>query len=231
MKLLCLDTATPATVVAVVDTDSGSATEELHIPEAGERPAHTASLHRYITAVLKRSKLELSELDLVVVGVGPGSFTGLRVGVSAVRALAQATGLEVVPVSTLSALALSSSFDTESVIATVIARKGEYFVGEYSNGSLVGSEQSLKEADLVDFCRSSANRFGSTTCVGNAALELRSELQAVGVVVPSEHGVHSVGAIGLAEAANGLVPVNYLDLVPAYLNAPNVDPPKLQTKK
>lgn len=115
MRILGFDTATRATTVALCDFDAGaepgasvSATLELQArddPRSGERPRHATRLMASIVELLGRAGSQWDEIDRIAVGVGPGSFTGLRIGVATARALAWARAIELVGVSTLQSLA------------------------------------------------------------------------------------------------------------------------------
>jgi tRNA threonylcarbamoyladenosine biosynthesis protein TsaB len=98
--ILGLDTATPATVVAVLPAD-GEPVELRHEPAPGERPGHAAQLLPLARRALDALGASFADVRRIGVGVGPGTFTGLRIGVATARALAQATGAEVAAVSTL----------------------------------------------------------------------------------------------------------------------------------
>ena len=110
---LGFDTSTDSTTVAVV-ADSGSVIHELSSsPEGGERPAHASDLLPMVEECVQ-SAGGWAGISRIAVGVGPGSYTGIRVAVATARALAQATGAEVVPVSTLSALGVGAFADGEA---------------------------------------------------------------------------------------------------------------------
>ncbi len=137
VNLLAIETATDAVGVAVLRGDGG-AVERIHL---GGR-AHAERLAPMIDAACAASGLPLSELDVVAVDVGPGLFTGLRVGVATAKALAQAAGLGVVGVGSLDALAAAgaglvradATSAVDTVVAVVDARRGEVFAAAYDVG-------------------------------------------------------------------------------------------------
>ncbi|HEX2086509.1 MAG TPA: tRNA (adenosine(37)-N6)-threonylcarbamoyltransferase complex dimerization subunit type 1 TsaB, partial [Solirubrobacteraceae bacterium] len=93
MKLLAFDTATPSTAVALVA--AGVRAERRHDPDPGERPGHAAQLLPLAARLLEDAGLAFRDLDRIAVGTGPGTFTGLRIGVATARALAQGAGAEL----------------------------------------------------------------------------------------------------------------------------------------
>lgn len=122
MTLLTIETSTPAESVAVVR--DGVVLAEL--TETVGR-GHTESLLRAVDEVLGRSGLAPADLDAVAVALGPGRFSGLRVGLATAKGLAAVTGVAVVPVGTLPALA-ESVRPREGLVATLLdARRGEVY--------------------------------------------------------------------------------------------------------
>lgn len=107
MRILAFDTATDATTVALLDSASALAVEQRDDPPIGERPGHATRLLGLIADVLERSGGGWERVDRIAVGVGPGSFTGLRIGIATARALARARAgsCDLVGVSSLEALA------------------------------------------------------------------------------------------------------------------------------
>ena len=94
MNVLGLDTSTAASAAAVLRADGQGFVREAAPGEATGRPTHSAELMPRALSALEESGLDWADLDAVAVGVGPGAFTGLRIGVATARALAGAHGLE-----------------------------------------------------------------------------------------------------------------------------------------
>ncbi len=124
MIVLGFDTSTPATAVALRLAD-GSALQARDDPGPGERPGHATRLLGLVDGLLVRAGLRFDQLDRIAVGVGPGTFTGLRVGLATARGLAQSLSLELVAVSSLRALALAVRARVPSVTDAAPARRVE----------------------------------------------------------------------------------------------------------
>ncbi|MFZ0385722.1 MAG: tRNA (adenosine(37)-N6)-threonylcarbamoyltransferase complex dimerization subunit type 1 TsaB, partial [Solirubrobacteraceae bacterium] len=107
--MLGLDTATSATVVGVLEQAADGreliAIERRDDPPPRTRPRHTGALLALAIEALGEAGIGWDELDLLAVGTGPGTFTGLRIGITTTRALAHARELPIVGVSTLRSLA------------------------------------------------------------------------------------------------------------------------------
>ncbi len=107
MIALGFDTATRSTAVALRLTD-GSTLQARDDPAADERPGHATRLLKMADGLLASAGIDWSALERIAVGRGPGTFTGLRVGIATARGLAQSLGVELVGVSSLQALAESA---------------------------------------------------------------------------------------------------------------------------
>jgi tRNA threonylcarbamoyladenosine biosynthesis protein TsaB len=142
--VLGFDTATAATAVGLRLAD-GSVVQALDDPGPGERPGHATRLLPLASTLLERSGLSWAQVERVAVGVGPGRFTGLRVGIATARGLAQSLGSELAGVPSLQALALAALGQREGddegqrqrggaigVIALIDARHEEVFAAAYA---------------------------------------------------------------------------------------------------
>ena len=133
MRALAIDTALAACSAAVLDTAHGGilASESVTMFRG-----HAEALMPLIARLMKASGLAFAELDRVVVTTGPGSFTGLRVGIAAARGLALATATPVVGVSTLSAYAAPylGVDDKTQVVAAIDARHGQVYLQVFGPG-------------------------------------------------------------------------------------------------
>jgi len=136
MIVLGLDTSTPATAIGLRLPD-GATLEARDDPAPGERPGHATRLLPLAARLLAQAGLRFADLSRIAVGVGPGTFTGLRIGLASARGLAQSLGAELVGVSSPRALALAAADSDEAqgmgvVLALIDARRGEAFAAAYA---------------------------------------------------------------------------------------------------
>ncbi len=133
LLILAIETATRSGSVAIARGESILASQ---VGDAAV--SHSANLIEMIEDVLRQAAAKLSDIDLFAVAVGPGSFTGLRIGLATVKALAVCTGREVAGVSTLAAIARASGA-AGKIVSLLPAGRGEVFAQLFSadNGSII----------------------------------------------------------------------------------------------
>lgn len=129
MLILAFETATAACTVAVTRNDDLLAEFTLHVPRA-----HSTRLMPLIDQAVGESGVDKLDIDAIAVGVGPGSFTGLRIGLATAKALGHALDKPVVGVPTLQAIAFGTGAQMGMVVPMVDARRGEVFAAVYAVG-------------------------------------------------------------------------------------------------
>jgi tRNA threonylcarbamoyladenosine biosynthesis protein TsaB len=172
MRILTIETSTPLEIVAVVQ---GGAVAAESRTTAGR--GHRDRLASSIEQVLDESGNDLRALGAIAVSIGPGRFTGLRVGLATAKGLAVTAGLGVRPVRTLPALALSAGATDGLVCPALDARRGEVYAAllRPRSGAVVMSEEALVPSDL-------ARRVGALSrgepviFVGTGAVAYRDEI-------------------------------------------------------
>ena len=144
MIVLGIDTATVAGSVAIVDGDRVLSETSSELPLG-------ANLLAMIDAVCVGAGISALNLDAVAIGAGPGSFTGLRIGMATAKGIAFASHCPLWAVSSLAAMAFAEGpFD--GVIAAVLdARRGEFYAGAYRNGIALGDERVVSPEQLGAF--------------------------------------------------------------------------------
>jgi tRNA threonylcarbamoyladenosine biosynthesis protein TsaB len=218
MLILAIDTALDACAAGVLNTDAGRLIAHESLPM---KRGHAEALMPLIARVMEASGIAFASLDRIAVTTGPGSFTGLRVGLSAARGIALAADKPVVGVTTLTAYAapVVSENGEQPVISAIDARHDHvYFqVVSGNGGSLVRPQVAPIEEAL------GASRFGAPYLVGNAAKILAERWpadapQPFKVDWQPAPDIAWVGWLGAA-VSPGTAPAR-----PFYLRAPDAKP-------
>jgi tRNA threonylcarbamoyladenosine biosynthesis protein TsaB len=219
VNVLGLDTSTAASSVCVLRAD-GRAFEAATDPGAQATRAHARELMPAVAGALESSGLDWPDLQAIAVGVGPGAFTGLRIGIATARGLAGATGLELRPVSSLAALA--RGIGPGLVLPLIDARRGELFGALYDDGEERWPPFSASPEAV-------ARRVGQAglapLSAGDGSVRFRGVLEAAGIpVVPDASRAHEVRALHVCELAAGVSPVPPEAVLPQYLRSPDAKP-------
>ena len=221
VRTLGFDTSTGELSVALAAGEVVFA--ERHVgPDDQGRPRHARALLPAIESVLAEGG-GWGAVSRIAVGIGPGTFTGLRIGVATARSLAQARGVELAGVSSLAVLtagAGSANDENRARLAVIDAKRGEVFAGLYHTDgreiwpAWVGAPQELAE------------RIGALDrpplAVGDGSVRFREQLEAAGAVVPAgDHPAHKLRARHLCRLADGAP--DDRDLGPNYLRRPDAE--------
>lgn len=144
MKILAIDTSNIPLSVAVLEDKTLLATMTTNI-----KKNHSITLMPAIADVMKLAGVKPAELDRIVVAQGPGSFTGLRIGVATAKTLAFTLDCELVGVSSLELLAAGISDDKADIVPLFDARRNHVFSGLYRNSNELTNELPDQHRDLV----------------------------------------------------------------------------------
>ena len=221
--ILAIDTATRAAAVAVARGGELLA-ERLADPGPAGRPRHATALLAEVEAAVGEAG-GWEGIGLIAVGVGPGTFTGLRIGIATARGLAQARGLPLAGVDSLAALARGISSEREPErprLAAIDARRGEVFAGVYeSDGATVwppfvaGPEAVAERVAALAIAPLAA---------GDGSLRFRSQLEAAGAqVLPDADPAHLVAARHVAALGAEAEPGRPEHVKPMYLRRPDAE--------
>ncbi|HZR92875.1 MAG TPA: tRNA (adenosine(37)-N6)-threonylcarbamoyltransferase complex dimerization subunit type 1 TsaB [Gaiellaceae bacterium] len=192
--VLAFDTATPVATAALVRDGV----------LLGERRSRAARILADADALLRQAGAAPAGLDGVVVGTGPGSFTGIRIGLAAARGLALATGIPVAGISTLDALAAG----TPGALPVLDAQRREVF-------TFVGGEPVACLPEDVPL-------EPGAICVGDGAVRYRQLLEALGAHIPADDdAAHVPWAHQHARLAAGFGPAELVQ--PVYVRAPDAE--------
>ena len=234
-----IDTSTSSTSVAVL-VPGGREVERRDDPGRDERPRHAETLQPLLEQALAQAEVTWEGVARICVGTGPGGFTGLRLGISTARALAQGNDLPIVGVSSLEALArgielvgpkeleLPGHPDLHGpVLAVIDARRGEVFASAYRHHRTTMEPIAITPAELAE--RVAARReWGRSPMlgIGDGAVRFRSELERAGVAVPADGSrAHRVSALMICRLGRAREPVDRDALLPDYRREPDAVPP------
>ena len=219
MLILAIDTALDHCAAAVLDTDSAVMRAQETLPM---KSGHAEALMPLVARVRQQSGIAFQELDRIVVTTGPGSFTGLRVGLSAARGIALAAHKPVVGVTTLSAYAAPVvSADGDAPVISAIDARHDHVYYQIVSGN--GDELVAPKVAPIDDLLADA-RFAAPHLVGNAASMLAERWPAgatAPVAVDNQPGPDIAWVAWLGAAADPA----HAPARPFYLRAPDVKPP------
>ena len=171
MLLLCLDTATPQVGVAIGSDDQVIGRIQL------ARPQHPAEhLAPAIEFLLDQLDLSLDQVSAIGVGIGPGLFTGLRVGVTTAKVMAQALRIPLIGVPSLDLLAFEVRYTDRLVVPALDAKRGEVFYATYRQ--VPGGVQRLSDYEVgvpADVCGDLMARGEEVLLLGDGALRYRDD--------------------------------------------------------
>ncbi len=209
MNLLAIDTSASATWVVARRAD-GTLAARRHDPSGTERPAHTTLGLVLAAEVLAELELDWQALDRIGVGTGPGSFTGLRSGLSAAAGLARRLEIPLVGFTTPQVLAASAT--PRPLLAVVDGRRRELFVERFTGAAPGGGLQVVR--------RDAVAELGDLTgwlAIGDGALLEAEALAALGAQVPAaDSELHRGTPQAVAELVAAGEPQQADDVRPTY---------------
>ncbi|KIU50393.1 MULTISPECIES: tRNA (adenosine(37)-N6)-threonylcarbamoyltransferase complex dimerization subunit type 1 TsaB [Bradyrhizobium] len=220
MIILAIDTALDASSAAVLDTDTGNT---LAIESQTMQRGHAEALMPLIGRVMKASGIGFTALDRIAVTTGPGSFTGLRVGLSAARGIALAAAKPIVGLSTLAAYAapLVAENGAHPILSAIDARHDHvYFQLVGGDGGPMLKPKVAPIAEALE-----AVQFGALHLVGNAA-NILAERWPADATPPVKVDRQPAPDIAWVAWVGAAIDPDTAPPRPFYLRAPDAKPPK-----
>lgn len=217
MRVLAIDTSSNVATVAVME-------EGLLLGEyiLNHKKTHSQKIMVMIEQLLCELELSVQDIDVFAAAVGPGSFTGLRIGVETVKALAHAVGKSVVSVGTLEALAYNVPYAEHIIVPIMDARRNNVFTASYiwDDGF---KEIGEPEGITIEECVESCGDFLDTIFVGDGAIVHKDYIkEKLGTHAIFPHGAamnsraSSVAAVAYEKAKRGDTQ-SYLEMKPFYI--------------
>jgi tRNA threonylcarbamoyladenosine biosynthesis protein TsaB len=218
MRVLAIDTALAACSAALMDTEQGGiiAGESLAMTRG-----HAEALMPLLARVIERSGMTLPEIDRVVVTTGPGSFTGLRVGISAARGIALAAKKPAVGVSTLSAYAAPhlTADNTVPVVCAIDARHEHVYLQVFSPDG-----RSLTPPRLATLREAAQAASASPACIVGSAAHAVAAAMARTSATPVHIDARAAPDIAWVARLGATLAEDQSPPRPQYLHAPGAQP-------
>jgi tRNA threonylcarbamoyl adenosine modification protein YeaZ len=218
MRVLAIDTALGACSAAVLDTAHGGILASESLPMAR---GHAEALMPLLARVMDEAGTAFADLDRVVVTTGPGSFTGLRVGIAAARAIALAADMPAVGLSTLSAYAAPhmAANDKVPVVVAIDARHAHVYLQVFGPGG-----RQVTTARLATLREAVQAASAAPACiVGSAAQAIAAALADAGIA-PALVDLRAAPDIAWVARMGAVVPEAQSPPKPQYLRAPDAQP-------
>ena len=214
MKVLAIDTSSFPASAAIVDDETVLGEYVIR-----NKRKHSQNIMVMIERLFDDLEADISDIDIFSVTVGPGSFTGLRIGIATVRAFAQACGKKCVGVNTLEALAYNFAGSSDVIVSMLDARRDEVFAAAYS---FSGTEQTEIMQPCVMTVSECVDRFGTEGVIytGDGAVKNAEYIRGRGgLTAPCSHSetrAASAAALALSRAKAGRAE-DYGSIKPLYL--------------
>ncbi|MGH7272223.1 MAG: tRNA (adenosine(37)-N6)-threonylcarbamoyltransferase complex dimerization subunit type 1 TsaB, partial [Polyangiaceae bacterium] len=219
MRLAAIDTSSALGSAALVEDGCVIAEDSRRVSNA-----HGESILPMVAALFERVRWTPRDVSRWAVGMGPGSFTGSRIGVATVKGIALATGAEVVGVSSLDALAYGIEEDGALVVSVIAAGRGELFVQGRHAGRLM-LEPSHVRVDAIALAVAALDRAAPVVIAGEAALQVdwtplggRCSLR-----IEDPHDLPRAASVGMIALGRPAGDADSLE--PAYIVAPVIAVP------
>jgi len=210
LLILALDASTPVTTVALARENGREVLAEVSVTARGASDTLLPAIH----AALYLAGEDLGSVERVLAGVGPGTFTGIRIAAATARALSAGTGISLSKNSTLAALAAPALSCSGDALAVLDARRGQVFARRFSEAGPTTGIYCVRPEEL--------SVEGGPFVVGDGAVRYREDLSRLGRIPPDGSPLHRVSAGGHVISAD-LTPVSPEELVPIYIREPDAE--------
>lgn len=205
MKLLSIDTSSDVCSVAILEDDK--LIKELNITDS---KTHSENLMPLVDKLFGETGLQLADMQAIACSIGPGSFTGIRIGIATVKAMAGVFNLPVIGVTSLETLAEMENGDT--IVSLIDAKNDQVYCGIFGNGKYLADDiheiiNHLKKYDNIQF-------------VGNGAILhkelLEKELKNISFSLNNVQSAYALGKCAYTKFQNGEIK-NSDTILPLYL--------------
>lgn len=221
MKILAVDSSSVTASVAI--TENGKVLAENFINNG---LTHSQTLMPMVKKTINESGISVKDIDLFAITHGPGSFTGVRIGIASVKGMADALNKKCLPISTLEAIA--EPLKNEDVIACAVmdARCNQVYTAIFNNGERLCDDKAVLIDELGEELKQYDKRIvfigdGSVLCYDKLH-EIIQDCDVADEKIRYVHG-ESIGFVAENKIKNGEEPINSANLVPFYLRLPQAE--------
>lgn len=218
MRILAVDTSAVCAGVAITDGD-----KILSECSINTGLTHSRTLLPMIDSALKNGEIDLKSIDYLACSVGPGSFTGIRIGVAAIKGLADGLGKKCIPVSTLEALAYNLQGRSCTAVSVMDARCNQVYCGIFNVDGNGVTRLSDDMAIKIDELEAMLPRYENVVFVGDGAKLCHDKL---GYEIAPSGILYQRGSSVAFAAQNNFTDEKAVDgseLMPAYLRLPQAE--------
>lgn len=217
MNILAFDTSSEACSVALLCND------HLFCNTVTNKNTHSANLMPMINSTLNDAKISINEIDYIACVVGPGSFTGIRIGVSTAKGLGHGLNCKCIPINSLEALALSSPANDTLICSALDARSGQIYAGAYKtspNGiETVIDKSAMHISEFIEkikLLNTECTFVGIGNLVNEKIIQQNSTFpyKLLNIKYPSCESLVALAKLNIDKA------VSYKELMPLYLREP-----------
>ena len=221
MKILSVDSSSVSASVAI--TENGVTLAENFINNG---LTHSQTLMPMVENTLKDANVSIKDIELFAITNGPGSFTGVRIGIASVKGMADALNKKCVAISTLEAIAEPLKNEDCIVCAVMDARCNQVYTAIFENGNRLCEDKAVLIDELGDELKNYNKKVvfigdGSVLCYE----KLKDVVTNVSVAEEDIRFIHasSIGRLAEVKIRNGEMPIDSANLVPYYLRLPQAE--------
>lgn len=222
MKVLAIDTSSNVASVALLEDEQLLGEFVLN-----HKKTHSQEILPMIDNVLKRCECSINDIDLFAAAKGPGSFTGLRIGIATVKGLAHSVNKPVIGISTLEGLAQNLPFCEHTIVPIMDARRNQVYTGAYmwDAGSLlkVGEDEAISIEECVEAC----GNFLETVFLGDGVpvykAYIKEKLKDKAFFAPPSCNMQKAASIAALALQKFNTAESYYGLKPEYLRKPQAE--------
>lgn len=211
MKILAIDTSSKVCSVAILENDK--VIDELNLNDG---KTHSENLMCLIDEILNKNNLNVKQIEMLACSVGPGSFTGIRIGVATIKPIAEVLNIKIASVTSLETLARNIE-SNKTIVSLIDARNNQVYAGIFDD------KYNQKEdyiADDINIVLEKLKKYDNVVCVGDGAILhkdlIKEKISNVEFVSNNIQAAQNVGKMGYKKyLENNLMTAD--EIIPIYL--------------